>query len=444
MPNSFNLKKLKKLKKKPLRVPKDIDYGDGPTVPTVMPTHPPRGTAEQIYRYQFNFKRASEDLFEDHDFIDDGTYYDEEDESVTLYHGTIRDNYQSIKDHGIVPSVGNFVNKFYDDDREKEELVFMAEKESLRSALNAILFQVGHKLGKTLWDVDLKDIRDHGLLAVIEPDKENMRKLDSQYRETDLDGNVESHDYPSTVESRDVFSRESVEPTYYLVGTQLVQFILENNLLGVRETKLLKAFNLKEMRLAKEELDGGMADGKSDKEFDKRQLQKGVKTEMEHTNDKKKAKEIAKDHLTEDKKYYNHLEEMEKKFEKKAKILRDVTLARKGKESWTLGIGEGDTFASIFLYDNELYDFGKKDNGKFDVDIYPDKYDELMDKYNEKLELKKAKKPENIFPPKKEEAVQPDMFNDLTRYYNMLESSVNRRYLYGLMKAGAKQNEKTN
>ena len=44
----------------------------------------------------------------------------------------------------------------------------------------------------------------------------------------------------------------------------------------------------------------------------KKELQKGIKIEMEHTNDKEMAKEIAMDHLWEDPNYYIKLDKMEK------------------------------------------------------------------------------------------------------------------------------------
>lgn len=53
-----------------------------------------------------------------------------------------------------------------------------------------------------------------------------------------------------------------------------------------------------------EKLDGGLSDGIPDSKFDKKQLESGIKIEMEHTDDKEKAKEIAKDHLVEDPDYY--------------------------------------------------------------------------------------------------------------------------------------------
>lgn len=68
-------------------------------------------------------------------------------------------------------------------------------------------------------------------------------------------------------------------------------------------------------RLQYEQL-GGLGDGTQDWMFDRRQLRMGQKVEMEHTDDPKIAKEIARDHLSEDPKYYDHLEEMERKYQK--------------------------------------------------------------------------------------------------------------------------------
>lgn len=64
---------------------------------------------------------------------------------------------------------------------------------------------------------------------------------------------------------------------------------------------------------------GGKADWMSDKRFSDKQLRMGITIEKEHTTNPRLAKEIAKDHLTEDKNYYTHLKEMEDKYaEKKA------------------------------------------------------------------------------------------------------------------------------
>jgi len=82
-----------------------------------------------------------------------------------------------------------------------------------------------------------------------------------------------------------------------------------------------------------EYIDGGLAEGKSDAEFDPEQLKIGIEVEKEHTPEDKIAKEIAKDHLAEDPAYYTHLQEFEKTFQHKA-----------AEESATTGPGPGKRF----------------------------------------------------------------------------------------------------
>jgi hypothetical protein len=62
----------------------------------------------------------------------------------------------------------------------------------------------------------------------------------------------------------------------------------------------------------KDKIPGGIADKKQVSDFDAEQLAAGTKVEMEHTNDKSVAQEIAMDHLSEDKNYYKKLKQVEK------------------------------------------------------------------------------------------------------------------------------------
>ena len=64
---------------------------------------------------------------------------------------------------------------------------------------------------------------------------------------------------------------------------------------------------------SKDKIPGGLASGKSKKDFDKDSLKEGTQVELEHTSDKDIASEIAMDHLTEDRQYYKKLKNMEKK-----------------------------------------------------------------------------------------------------------------------------------
>ena len=73
--------------------------------------------------------------------------------------------------------------------------------------------------------------------------------------------------------------------------------ILENLLKGIQSKKA-------------DNLPGGEADNTTDDEFDKDSLEEGIKHELEHTDDKDTAKEIAKDHLKEDPEYYTNLDKM--------------------------------------------------------------------------------------------------------------------------------------
>lgn len=61
------------------------------------------------------------------------------------------------------------------------------------------------------------------------------------------------------------------------------------------------------LRPIKELIKGGIADGMSDELFDSVELEKGIKVELEHTDNEMIAKEIAKDHLAEDPNYYKKL-----------------------------------------------------------------------------------------------------------------------------------------
>ena len=72
----------------------------------------------------------------------------------------------------------------------------------------------------------------------------------------------------------------------------------------------------------KDRIKGGKADTLKPSMFPRRALQRGTKHEMEHTNDWKKAMEIAMDHLAEDARYYYKLEKMERSSKKDDARLR--------------------------------------------------------------------------------------------------------------------------
>jgi hypothetical protein len=106
-----------------------------------------------------------------------------------------------------------------------------------------------------------------------------------------------------------------------------------------------------------DKLPGGLADGRPDSDFDKKQLEKGIKVEKEHTPDKAIRKEISKDHLTEHEKYYDFLENMETKMEKdkksKAEIINTLVLLANALED------EGD-FVGANIMDKHIRKVAKE------------------------------------------------------------------------------------
>lgn len=59
--------------------------------------------------------------------------------------------------------------------------------------------------------------------------------------------------------------------------------------------------------LREDRLPGGKGDTLKPKDVDSVQLRMGIEVEMEHTKDRRLAREIALDHLAEDPKYYTKL-----------------------------------------------------------------------------------------------------------------------------------------
>ena len=68
-----------------------------------------------------------------------------------------------------------------------------------------------------------------------------------------------------------------------------------------------KSYFLKSLGLKEDQLPGGKGDEAKPTEVSPEQLEMGIKVEMEHTNDRALAKEIALDHITEDPNYYSNL-----------------------------------------------------------------------------------------------------------------------------------------
>lgn len=136
-------------------------------------------------------------------------------------------------------------------------------------------------------------------------------------------------------------------------------------------------------------LKGGLADKKEVSEYDSKVLAKGVKVEREHTKDKKKALEIAMDHIEEDGDYYNKLEKMEKE----ASISFAIGFSKIAGGPGS-GVSHPNTLPIDFLETSPLMTIGKRqefmdNNSPAETNIYIS-YKKLKYKCQEKMVPKKV------------------------------------------------------
>lgn len=243
----------------------------------------------------------------------------------TLYHsGTVFTMNQAKKNNGwISPSRGPVIAQTYEDpDLPKPSKgVFMSDEDKDHGFYS--LWQIKNKLGR---DPTKEEFLSNAAIAHIDP----SRHSDIIHRPHDeVDGQNfikpwanEPEDKRVTwtspaqgkelkymhVEPGDYFSREGVKPHKWLHGEELHQDILKNpHKYHEDVVKLVVGDKVQKS----DQVPGGLADKKKPEDFDPRQLEMGVKVEMEHTKDPDLAREIAMDHLAENPKYYSYLDQME-------------------------------------------------------------------------------------------------------------------------------------
>lgn len=115
---------------------------------------------------------------------------------------------------------------------------------------------------------------------------------------------------------------------------EIANIFSEINSIVLKKRNIIKEKGVKkseeiDLEKAKDQIKGGLADNLSIEQIAekhgvsvksiKKQIKVGKKVEMEHVNDKGKAEEISKDHLTEDPKYYTRLAKMEDEAKKENK-----------------------------------------------------------------------------------------------------------------------------
>lgn len=139
--------------------------------------------------------------------------------SKTLYHGTTLENARDALQHGIWPSVGDFVADMYGlEDYEHEELIFAADKEGISKALSAMSYHVAKKLHKQAYQLTSKELYQNGAILVLKNGEEDFDHFDPE----DYD---DIGEHPPAVEPDDYYRRYGIKPDYILTGKKLRRFV---------------------------------------------------------------------------------------------------------------------------------------------------------------------------------------------------------------------------
>ncbi len=139
---------------------------------------------------------------------------------ITLYHGTLREYIPEIHKHGLIPTVGELVSKFYDnrydDDYDPEydslePLVFAADKNQINKCIAAIKWRLR---AKRIEDSPQNVIK-YGALLIIKDENDDFVKAE-------MDG---PYDHPRQVEPDDYYSDREQNVSIILTGNKLKDFL---------------------------------------------------------------------------------------------------------------------------------------------------------------------------------------------------------------------------
>ena len=115
----------------------------------------------------------------------------------------------------------------------------------------------------------------------------------------------------TSLEAEQAFLKLSKAIYDKLKSSNVMTLGLDDLVMAIAGRHEVHVYLLKQSLENGDNLPGGRADNLPANTFDPEQLKRGTKHEMEHTDDPEFAKEIAKDHLAEDNKYYDKLEKLE-------------------------------------------------------------------------------------------------------------------------------------
>ena len=114
----------------------------------------------------------------------------------------------------------------------------------------------------------------------------------------------------SLIEKKGLWGMRQIRPLNGLEDDLKALGLTESDL-GLRKSEVpilkMNLFTPPPLVMGEEKISGGKGDGRPDSDYDEEELKRGIAHEMEHSNDSAIAKEIAKDHLSENPRYYSEL-----------------------------------------------------------------------------------------------------------------------------------------
>ena len=152
--------------------------------------------------------------------------------SRTLYHGTSINNYDSIKNVGLIPNTGSFVSDSYAGEYEAAgvefepvDVTYATDKNNLIKAVNAMEYAVMKMLNKNWGGVTPGELKSYGMLVIIKKggDQLEHRPEEEEGPLKDWQGETDNR-YP-TVEPGDYYSEYNVGPVQILIGNKMEKFL---------------------------------------------------------------------------------------------------------------------------------------------------------------------------------------------------------------------------
>ncbi len=154
----------------------------------------------------------------------------------TLYHGTSIDNYDSIKNIGLVPDTGDFVTDSYAGEYDAAgvefdpvDVTYATDKDNLMKAFTAMQYSVSKMLKKEYHNVSINELKNYGMLVIMKKGGEDFEQRPWEETGPWKDWQGETDNIYPGVEPGDYFSEYS-QKGHILIGNKMMEFFRKNGI----------------------------------------------------------------------------------------------------------------------------------------------------------------------------------------------------------------------